>query len=96
MAEMWNPRYQFRCAMPHMDHQQKEIANPMAALLLYYIFCAGITASIYYGFRLAVSARIGFAVRFADSLRPIPNVLSSRDRVSCSNENIVRSRHLAA
>lgn len=72
------------------------MANPMAALLLYYIICAGLTASIYYGFRLAVSARFGLAVRLADSLRPITNIQSSRDRISCNNENFVSSRHLAA
>lgn len=68
----------------------------MIALLVYYAFCAGVAASLCYGFRLAVSARIGLAVRLADSLKPVSKAQSSRDRVSFSNENVVNSRHLAA
>ena len=68
----------------------------MAALLLYYLFCAGAAASVYYGFRLAVSARIGLAVRVSENLRPISNVGRSKERISFNNENIESSRHLAA
>lgn len=68
----------------------------MAALLLYYVFCAGVAASMYYGFRLAVSARIGLAVRLAENLRPITKVQRPTEPISFNNENIVISRHLAA
>lgn len=72
------------------------MANLMAALLLYYVFCAGVAASMYYGFRLAVSARIRLAVRLSESLRPIPSLQSAGYRIPVDNENVVSSRHLAA
>jgi hypothetical protein len=68
----------------------------MAALLLYYGFCAAVAAAIYYGFSFAVAAQIGLAVRVADALKPVVGPKDRKGQVSFSNENAPSSSHLAA
>ncbi|GEP02508.1 hypothetical protein MOX02_05460 [Methylobacterium oxalidis] len=70
-------------------------AAPVTSLLLYYAFCAGVAAAIYYGFSAAVALKFGPAVRLADALRPIPAAAPVRSS-SAGNENIVRTARHAA